>query len=265
MAIENRLENKIAIVTGGAQGIGRAVAERFAREGANVVIADVNEEEGEAVRAADIGPGKIHFVHCNVMETLDIHNLVAATLDMFENIDILVNNAAIISSADFLEIEESEFDKVLSVNLRGAFLCGQSVARRMVEQVENGREPGSIINMTSINTVVAIANQVPYCVAKGGLTQLTKVMALSLAKYGIRTNAIGPGSIMTKILESVSGDKETMERIYSRTPLGRIGEPAEIASIAAFLASNDASYITGETIFADGGRMALNYTVPVPK
>lgn len=265
MAIATRLEDKVAIVTGGAQGIGRAVAERFAKEGANVVIADIDESEGEAVQSAEIGPGKIHFVHCNVMETLDIHNLVASTLDMFEGIDILVNNAATISTADFLEIEESEFDKVLAVNLKGAFLCGQSVARHMVEQVANGGEPGSIINMTSINTVVAIGNQVPYCVAKGGLTQLTKVMALSLAPHGIRVNAIGPGSIMTKILESVSGDRETMDRIYSRTPLGRIGEPEEIASIAAFLASSDASYITGETIFADGGRLALNYTVPVHK
>jgi glucose 1-dehydrogenase len=263
MAGSNRFEDKVVVVTGGAEGIGRAVAERFAGEGANVVVADVNDEEGEALQNSDADGGRIHYMHCDVVEKLDIHNMVASTLDMFGSIDTLVNNAAIVVSADFLEIEEAEFDRVISVNLKGAFLCSQAIARHMVEQVENGGEPGSIINMTSINSVVAIANQVPYSVAKGGLTQLTKVMALSLARYGIRVNAIGPGSIMTKILEGVSGDREAMERILSRTPLGRVGEPSEIAAIAAFLASGDASYITGETIYADGGRLALNYTVPL--
>jgi NAD(P)-dependent dehydrogenase (short-subunit alcohol dehydrogenase family) len=117
--------------------------------------------------------------------------------------------------------------------------------------------------MSSVNAVLAIPNQVPYCVSKGGLAQLTKVMALSLAPYGIRVNAIGPGSIMTDILKAVATDEEAKRRILARTPLGRIGEPEEIASIAVFLASADASYITGETIYADGGRLALNYTVPV--
>jgi NAD(P)-dependent dehydrogenase (short-subunit alcohol dehydrogenase family) len=117
--------------------------------------------------------------------------------------------------------------------------------------------------MSSINAVVAIATQVPYCVSKGGLAQLTKVMALALAPFGIRVNAIGPGSIMTDILKGVAADREAKRKLLARTPLGRIGEPDEVASIAAFLASNDASYITGQTIYADGGRLGLNYTVAV--
>ena len=145
---------------------------------------------------------------------------------------------------------------MLDVNLKGAFLVGQAVARRMVEQVEAGRDPGAIINMSSINAQLAIPTQVPYSVSKGGLQQLTKVMALSLAPHGIRVNAIGPGSIMTDILAAVADDPEAKARILSRTPLGRIGEPQEIAGIAVFLASSDASYVTGQTLFADGGRMA---------
>jgi NAD(P)-dependent dehydrogenase (short-subunit alcohol dehydrogenase family) len=153
---------------------------------------------------------------------------------------------------------------VLRTNLKGAFLVGQAAARRMVAQVKAGKPPGAIINMSSINAVVAIPNQVPYCVSKGGLAQLTKVMALSLAPYGIRANAIGPGSIMTDILKAVGTDREAKRRILARTPLGRIGEPEEIAAIAVFLAGQDSSYITGQTLYADGGRLGLNYVMPVP-
>jgi NAD(P)-dependent dehydrogenase (short-subunit alcohol dehydrogenase family) len=133
----------------------------------------------------------------------------------------------------------------------------------MVEQIEQGEKPGSIVNMSSINDTFAIANQVPYSVSKGGVSQLTKVMALSLAEHGIRVNAVGPGSIMTDMLASVADNPEALARILSRTPLGRIGDPSEIAAVTAFLLSSDASYVTGQTIYADGGRMPLNYTVPV--
>jgi glucose 1-dehydrogenase len=178
-------------------------------------------------------------------------------------IDILVNNAGITSPGDILEISEADFDRVIRVNLKGAFLVGQAVARQMVKQVMDGRKAGAIINMSSVNAVVTIAAQVPYSASKGGVNQLTKVMALGLAQYGIRVNAIGPGSIMTDMLMSVNSDENTRQRLLSRTPLGRFGEAAEIAAIAAFLACDDASYITGQTIYADGGRLPLNYTVPV--
>jgi NAD(P)-dependent dehydrogenase (short-subunit alcohol dehydrogenase family) len=258
------LTGKVAVITGGAKGIGLACAERLTADGAKVVIADVEEAAGESA-AANMSQRdrEAVFVTCDVSKKLDVRNLVTATLDAYGAIDILVNNAGIVFGGDFLEISEADFDRVLAVNLKGAFLVGQAVARQMVEQVSAGNKPGSIINMSSVNAVFAIANQVPYTVSKGGMNQLTKVMALALAPHGIRVNAIGPGSIMTDILKSVASDEEARRRILSRTPLGRIGDPAEIAAIAAFLASDDASYITGQTIYADGGRLPLNYTVPV--
>jgi len=260
------LEGRVALITGGGNGIGRACAERFARDGAQVAVADITGAEGQAVvnGLRDAGHEAV-FLQCDVAKSADVKATVERTVDAFGAVDILVNNAAIIKGIDFLEISEADFDAVLSVNLRGAFLMAQAVARQMVAQVKAGRRPGSVINMSSVNAVFAIANQVPYSVSKGGLNQLTKVMALSLAEYGIRVNAIGPGSINTRILGTVMTDDAARARILSRTPLGRIGEPEEIAAVAAFLASDDASYITGQTIYADGGRLPLNYTVPVRK
>jgi glucose 1-dehydrogenase len=254
------LEGKVAIVTGGARGIGAAVAKRYVDEGAKVVIADTDEKAG--ARAAASFSASCRFVRADVGEAKDAQRLVTEAL-AFGGVDILVNNAGIIHTADFLDLTEADFDRVLRVNLRGAFLVGQAAARQMVAQVKAGRSPGTIINMSSINATVAIPNQVPYCVSKGGLNQLTKVMALALAPHGIRVNGIGPGSIMTEILQAVATDKEAKRRLLSRTPLGRIGEPEEVAALACFLASQDAGYITGQTIYADGGRLGLNYTVPV--
>jgi len=257
------LDGKTAIVTGAAGGIGYAIAERFLREGVRVIIADIDVEKGEKALKDLERLGEARFVKTDVGKSLDVHNLVASTVDALGDIDILVNNAGIVHGADFLDIKEEDFDRVLTVNLKGAFLVGQAVARYMVEKVRNGGPAGTIINMSSVNAVFAIANQVPYSVSKGGINQLTKVMALSLAPHGIRVNAIGPGSIMTDILAAVNADPAARDRILSRTPLGRIGDPHEIAGVAAFLASGDASYITGQTIYADGGRLPLNYTVPV--
>ncbi|MBG6164265.1 SDR family NAD(P)-dependent oxidoreductase [Roseibium album] len=258
------LENKVAIVTGAAQGIGFAVAKRFVSDGAKVVIADIDDAKGEEAVEDLQTIGEAMYIHCNVAERLDVRNMVAETLNAYGDIDILVNNAGIVIGSDFLELEEADFDRVLSTNLKGAFLCSQAVARHMVEKIEGGGEPGCIINMSSVNSVLAIPNQIPYCVSKGGVSQLTKSTALALAPHGIRVNAIGPGSIMTEMLSAVNSDREARQRLMSRTPLLRIGEPAEIAGVAAFLASQDAGYITGQTIFADGGRMPLNYTVAVP-
>ncbi|MBA4612315.1 SDR family oxidoreductase [Stappia taiwanensis] len=258
------LENKVAIVTGAAGGIGFAIARRFVQDGAKVVIADLDDARGAAAEAELGALGEVRYVHCNVAEKLDVRNLVAATLDAFGDIDILVNNAGIVVGADFLDLEEADFDRVLGVNLKGAFLCSQAVARHMVDKVKDGGTPGTIINMSSVNAVFAIANQVPYSISKGGMNQLTKVAALSLAPYGIRVNGIGPGSIMTEMLASVNSDPAAKARVLSRTPMGRVGEPSEIAGVAAFLASDDASYMTGQTLYADGGRLPLNYTVPVP-
>jgi NAD(P)-dependent dehydrogenase (short-subunit alcohol dehydrogenase family) len=257
------LDGKIAIVTGAAGGIGYAIAERFLREKAKVIVADIDPEKGEKAEKDLSLLGEVRFVKSDVGKRLDVHNLIAAAIDGFGDIDILVNNAGIVHGADFLDLNEEDFDRVLDVNLKGTFLVGQAVARYMVDKVKSGGAPGAIVNMSSVNAVFAIANQVPYSVSKGGVNQLTKVMALSLAPYGIRVNAIGPGSIMTDLLSSVNADPAARNRILSRTPLGRIGAPSEIASVAAFLVSDDASYITGQTLYADGGRLPLNYTVPV--
>ena len=257
-----KLQNKVAMVTGGARGIGLAIAKCFVAEGAKVAIGDINMTTGQASANA-LGKANCRFVATDVGDRSSVERFVAETCDAFGSVDILVNNAGIIHGADFLDIAEADFDRVLRVNLKGAFLTGQAAAKKMVAQVKAGRPPGAIINMSSINAVVAIPNQVPYCVSKGGLGQLTKVMALSLAPYGIRVNAIGPGSIMTDILKTIAADKEAKRKVLSRTPLGRIGDPDEIASIALFLASNDASYMTGQTIYPDGGRLAQNYTVTV--
>ncbi len=257
------LNNKTAIITGGARGIGRATVDKFLDEGAQVILADIDEEAGKTAEIELAGRGRIRFIECDVSERLDVRNMIAETVDAFGAIDILVNNAGVVVGADFLDLDPAEFERVIKVNLTGYFLTGQAVARHMVERIHSGGPPGTIINVSSVNAVLAIADQVPYTVSKGGINQLTKVMALSLAQYGIRVNGIGPGSIMTELLESVTGNPEARNKILSRTPLGRIGEPSEVASVAAFLASDEASYITGQTIYVDGGRLPLNYTVPV--
>ena len=258
------LDGRTAIVTGGASGIGRAVARRFLDDGARVVIADIDEDRGEEVAEALSEYGEIRFIACDVGERLDVHNLVASTLDAFSDIDILVSNAGIVHKARFLDLSEDDFDRVMRVNIKGPFLCGQAVAKHMVERVEEGDAPGTIVNMSSINAVFGLPDQIPYTVSKGGLAQLTKAMAIALAPHGIRVNAVGPGSVMTDMLASVVDDPDARERILARTPLGRIGKPEEIAAVVAWLASDDASYVTGHTLYADGGRLGLNYTMPPP-
>ena len=254
-----KLKNCIAIITGAARGIGLACAERFVAEGAKVIIADVLDEIGKA-EAKRLGAT---YMHCDVSKSSDVNATVVATIKQHGAVDILLNNAAINISGDFLDMSEADFDKVIGINLKGSFLMLQACAREMVKQVMAGKPAGSIINMSSVNDTLAIPAIVSYCVAKGGVSQLTRATSIYLAPHGIRVNAIGPGSIMTDMLKGVVNDKATMARVMSRTPMGRVGEPSEIASIAVFLASEDASYVTGQTIYADGGRMPLNYTMPV--
>jgi NAD(P)-dependent dehydrogenase (short-subunit alcohol dehydrogenase family) len=254
-----RFAGQVAVVTGGGKGIGRACAEAFGAEGAAVVIADIDAEAGSAVaRALEAAGGRATFVKTDVGDAAQAQRLIDRTLAAFGRLDVLINNAGIIRTAEFLEISEADFDAVLRVNLKGVFLVGQAAARAMVAQGK-----GAIVNMSSTNAVVAIPNQVPYATSKGGVNQLTKVMALALADKGIRVNAIGPGSILTDLLQVVMRDEAARRKILSRTPMGRCGEPAEVAKVALFLASDDASYLTGQTIYPDGGRLALNYTVPV--
>jgi len=257
-----RLADKVALVTGAAQGIGLACAQAFAREGAQVLLSDVNERAGqrEVLRLRSEGY-QVSFAACDVSRKAEVEAAVAAAVNEFGRLDILVGNAGIVHAAEFLDLEEADFDRVLAVNLKGIFLAGQAAARQMVKQGGGG----AIINMSSVNAIVAIPNQVPYVVSKGGINQLTKVMAVALASHRIRVNGIGPGTILTELAKNaVLGNREAERKILSRTPLGRMGDPDEIANVAVFLASDEASYVTGQTIYPDGGRLALNYTVPLP-
>ena len=249
------LAGRVCVVTGGAQGIGEACIRRFARENAHVVIADVADERGMAL-AKEVGG---LYVHCDVGDKAQVDALVSQTLAAHGRIDVLVNNAGIFKAADFLDVTEADFDAVLRVNLKGAFLVGQAVARVMADAGS-----GSIINMSSVNAVLAIPTIASYNVSKGGINQLTRAMALALADKGIRVNAVAPGTIATELAaKAVLTSDEAKAKIMSRTPMKRLGEPSEIADTVAFLASDAASYITGEIVVVDGGRMALNYTVAV--
>jgi NAD(P)-dependent dehydrogenase (short-subunit alcohol dehydrogenase family) len=252
-----RLAGRVAIVTGAARGIGLACGRRLASEGARVALADVDADSGASAATTIAGAT---FVAADVSRKADVDALVGRVIAEFGRIDVLVNNAGITHAAAFLDLAEEDFDRVLRVNLKSMFLCGQAAARTMVER----GIAGSIVNLSSVNAVLAIPNQVPYVVSKGGINQLTKVMAVALAPHGIRVNAIGPGTIATEMAkQAVLGSDEARRTILSRTPLGRLGEPEEVAAVAAFLASDDASYLTGQTIYPDGGRLGLNYTVPV--
>lgn len=254
-----KLKDRIAIVTGASKGIGLACAERFAADGATVIMSDVDDGAGEAAAKA-IGAT---YIHCDVSRASDVNALVEGVVRRFGAVDILMNNAGIAMAGDFLSITEADLDKVLGINLKGSFLMLQACARHMVKQAEAGRKPGAIINMSSVNDTLAIPTIVSYCMSKGGVSQLTRATSIYLAPFGIRVNAIGPGSIRTDMYKGVVADPAAVKRVMSRTPMGRPGEPSEVASIAAFLASDDASYVTGETIYVDGGRMPLNYVVAV--
>jgi glucose 1-dehydrogenase len=249
-----KLQGKRAIVTGAARGIGRAISARFVAEGAKVLMADI---DSAAVQAAAAPLGAESFAG-DVAIKRDTDALVAKAIQIFGGVDILVNNAGITHAADFFDLTEADFDRVIAVNLKAAFLLGQAAGKDMA-----ARRSGVIINMSSINAIVAIPNQIPYAASKGGVNQLTKVMALALAPHGIRVNAIGPGTIFTEMAQSVLSDPEIGKRALSRTPIGRYGQPEEIASVAVFLASDESSYMIGQTIYPEGGRLALNYTVPV--
>jgi NAD(P)-dependent dehydrogenase (short-subunit alcohol dehydrogenase family) len=264
-ALSFGLQGQVCIVTGGAQGIGEACARRFAREGARLVIADVADVPGQAL-AAELGA---LYLHCDVGDKAQVDAAVARTVQAHGRIDVLVNNAGIFRAADFLDIREADFDAVLRVNLKGAFLMGQAVARMMAEapaRPGNGGHAcrGNIVNMSSVNGVLAIPTIASYNVSKGGINQLTRVMALALADKGIRVNAVAPGTIATELAaKAVLTSEEAKAKIMSRTPMKRLGEPSEIADVVAWLVSDAASYVTGEIVTVDGGRMTLNYTVPV--
>ncbi len=247
-----KLKDKVSIITGATKGIGLACAEEFAKEGSKVVLSgrteSLGEEAAERIRA---GGGDAEFVRCDISQNAQIQNLVKKTLEKYGRIDVVVNNAGVNHSANFFDISEEDWDWVMSVDLKGTFLLSQAAAKVMVDQGIQG----VIINMSSVMAVMALADQVPYCAAKGGVNQLTKAMAIALGDYGIRVNAIGPGPVLTDLMQRVVHNKEKEAELLSRLPLGRIAECREIATVAVFMASDDSSFFTGQCVYPDGGRM----------
>jgi NAD(P)-dependent dehydrogenase (short-subunit alcohol dehydrogenase family) len=253
-----RLIGKVAVITGGAGGIGLAIAQRFAAEGATIVILDLLEENGareaDALRAEG---GKAYFMRLDAGDEANVNDCVAQISADVGPIDVLVCSAGISGApGPFYATDTAIFERTLRINLIGPFLIGKAVAARMVEE----KRQGSIINVSSVGGQLGVAESWPYCTSKAGLDMLTKTMALALAPHGVRVNAIGPGptdSPMTAHLPEAARDM-----MISRTPLGRFGTAEEIAGVALFLATDDSGYVTGQTIYADGGRLALNYVMP---
>ena len=247
-----RLHDKRAVITGAANGIGKAIAEAFAAEGAKLILADIDTAGVEKL-AAQLGQtARI----TDVASKTELDGLFDFAEQSWGGLDILVNNAGVTHACDIDALTEDDFDRVMAINLKSAVFGTQRAARLM-------GSGGIIINMSSVNAILGIPNQIPYALSKGAMKQLTNVSAISLAPRGIRVNAIGPGTIMTDLARSIMTDRAAEDRVMSRTPMGRTGAPEEVATIAVFLACDESSYITGQTIYPDGGRLGLNYTVPV--
>lgn len=246
------LEGKVAIVTGGAQGIGKGIVERYVKENAKVAIFDIDKDMLEVTEAEmkSMGGDVITFT-VDVLSKEQIFNAVNAVADKWGHIDILVNDAGICPWADFLEIPEEDWDKVMGINLKGYFLMSQAVGRIMSKQ----KDGGSIIHMSSVNGLAAEAQIAHYNVSKGGINMLTMSMALELAKYNIRVNAICPGFIDTRLNRSDIENEEWLKEYLKTIPMGRVGKPSDIASAAFFLASDDSAYITGHLLVVDGGQI----------
>jgi NAD(P)-dependent dehydrogenase (short-subunit alcohol dehydrogenase family) len=252
--VSGRLAGKCAVITGAAQGIGKAIAEAFVAEGAELLLAD-SDAERLAATAEELDQEGLVI---DVAHKAEIERLFARVAQRWGGLDVLVNNAGVTHAAELDDLTEEDFDRVFAINLKSALWATQAAARLM-------GEGSAVVNMSSVNAVLGIPNQIPYALSKSAMKQLTNVTALALASKGIRVNAIGPGSIMTDMLKGIMTDQAAQDRILSRTPLGRCGEPAEVAAIAVFLASSESSYVTGQTIYSDGGRLGLNYTVLAPR
>jgi glucose 1-dehydrogenase len=241
------LQNKNVLVTGAASGIGRAIAIRFAQEGANVAINYLNDRaEAETIPTAGV---KSVLIQADISREPDVQSMFAAAIAAIGPIDILVNNAGIQTPCPSHEIETADFDRILNVNLRGAFLCAREALRHFLARGTGG----VILNNSSVHQIIPKPKYLSYSVSKGGLDNLTRTLALEYAAHGIRVNAVGPGAVVTPINKAWIDDPKARGEVESHIPMGRAASPEEIAAVFAFLASGDASYITGQTIYACGG------------
>jgi L-rhamnose 1-dehydrogenase len=244
------LDSKVAIVTGAARGIGRAIALRFAQEGACVAVVDLREDEGhETIRLIEAAGVQAMFVHTDVSDKDQVQAMVDTVVKQWGTIHILVNNAGICPFEDFLEMSEAMWDQVLDVNLKGYFLCSQAVAKVMVEQGVKGR----IIAVSSISSEFGGSSQAHYCASKAGINLLVKSMAISLGPYGITCNAVLPGTVETDINREALADPAVCDYWSKRAPLARLGQPDDIAGPVLFFASDDSDWCTGSMLVVDGG------------
>jgi NAD(P)-dependent dehydrogenase (short-subunit alcohol dehydrogenase family) len=244
-------ESKVAIVTGGAYGNGRAIALALAAQGANIVVADVDEEranETAAMIEANGGP-RAAVARADVSVKRDVAAIFERAVDEFGRVDVLVNNAGITDHTPLVEVSEETWDRLIDVNLKGTFLCSQQFASRLITE----SQPGKIVNIASVNAARAYPDEVPYEAAKGGVRMMTRALALDLAPHRINVNAVAPGLIRTGMTEARLEDDESVRAFLRYIPWGRIGEPADVAHAVAFLASDQADYITGSMLFVDGG------------
>ena len=256
-----RLKDKVAIVTGGTKGIGYGIAEEFLKEGAKVVITGRDAETGaRAEQALAAAYPDVLYIREDVSDLACLQNTIDRTVERFGRLDIYMANAGINDpkKTHFLDITPEQYDRIMDINLRGMFFGGQFAARRMAKQGEGG----AIINMASVNSWLGLDSQVVYTTSKGAIVQLTKVQAIALTDKNIRVNAIAPGPIETELMRRVGNDHELMDTILSRTPIGRIGTPNECGRLAVFLASDDASFVFGQTIYIDGGRSFQAFPTP---
>jgi glucose 1-dehydrogenase len=251
-----RLEGKVALVTGSSSGIGEAIALRFARVGADVVVHYHREEDEARAVAAQIEQlgRRTAVIGANVGVAAEAAGLVKTTIESLGRLDILVNNAGVEIREPFLEVSEAHYDLVLDVNLKGAFFAAQAAARHMIERGAAGR----IINLSSIHEDVAFLEYATYTASKGGMRMLTRTICQELAPHGITVNDIAPGAIATPINKRTLGDGELLHALQDVIPAGRLGDPDEVASVAVFLASDEAAYVTGSTYYVDGGMSRWN-------
>jgi glucose 1-dehydrogenase len=251
-----RLAGKIAVVTGAGSGIGQAIAERLAQEGAGVVV-DYVVEPKEAQATVDkiaAAGGKATMIQADVTSLTDTANLIDQAWQQLGSCDILVNNAGIEKHADFVDVTEADFDAVMNVNFKGAFFLTQAFVRKLVAAKRSGR----VINISSVHEDMVFPHFSTYCASKGAMRMLMRDLCVELGPLGITVNNIAPGAINTPINTSLLADKPKLDALLANIPLGRLGNPEEVAGVAAFLASDDGAYVTGSTYFLDGG-LIRNY------